>query len=80
MTVQVQSVLRFALPRYIVKVYRNEVIDYTHTPGLYSETEAIVRRNQDKSAQEIALAALKLDRVVCVEVIDWDNNGVLYFK
>lgn len=80
MTIQVQSVLRFPLPRYIVKVYRNEDIDYAHTPGLYTEIEQVVRRNQDGPAKAIAESALEIERVVAVEVIDWDNNGVLYFK
>lgn len=80
MTIQVQSVLRFALPRYIVKVYRNEDVDYVHTPGLYSEVEQVVRLHQERSAKQIADAALALERVVCVEVIDWDSNSILYFK
>jgi len=80
MNMMVQSVYRFALPRYVVKVYRNEDVDYVHKPGLYSEVERVVRQQQEATPKAIAEAALALDRVVCVEVIDWDKNGVLYFK
>lgn len=73
---KVQSVFRIALPRYILRVYKNEESDFEYVFQGYTELEIEAHRNQDLPMMELARKILAMQQVTAVEIIGWENNGV----
>jgi hypothetical protein len=76
----VESMNKVSLPRYTVRVWRQEESDYEHKPGLYSDIEQVARANQWATISELAAKLAELPRVNAVEVLDWDLGGVVVYN
>lgn len=79
MSILVESMSRIVLPKYLIRVWRQENEGYEHTPGLYTDLESVARANETDKPVELARKIIALPRVNAVEVLDWDLGGcVLY--
>lgn len=76
----IESVTRISLPRYTVRVWKEQEDGYEHVPGMYTDIEAVARANQDDSPAELAKKIARLPMVVAVEVLDWDHGGVMFYS
>lgn len=76
----IESVTRISLPRYTVRVWREQEDSYDHTPGLFTDIEAVAQANQDDSPADLARKIAGLPSVVAVEVLDWDHGGVMFYS
>lgn len=75
----IESVTRISLPRYTIRVWRNEPKDYEYQTGGVSELEAFAQKNQDLPMREIAVGLLGFSRVTAVEVLGWSKDGVVLY-
>lgn len=80
MKILVESIMRISLPKYTVRVWRQEEQDYEHKTQGITDVELEARRNQDLSAKELALSLLMMQNVNAVEVLDWDSKGIVYYS
>jgi len=67
---------RITLPNLVVNVVRQEVADFSPSVG-FSEVEMYVLRYQTLPAKELAHQIMQLERVVEVEVVNWDRQGIM---
>lgn len=74
-----ESMTRISLPKYTIRVWRSEDLNFEYTPGLYSDIEQTARANEDDSATVLARKIGSLPGVAAVEVLGWDTNGVVYY-
>lgn len=75
-----ESVIRISLPKYIVRVWRQEEQDYEHMTRGVSDVELEAYRNQDMSAKALALSLLMMPNVNAVEILDWENKGLVCYS
>jgi hypothetical protein len=75
----IESVIRISLPRYTVRVWRDESDDYEHVPGRFSDVESVARANEFDPPSDLAKKIAALPNVVAVEVLDWDHGGVMFY-
>lgn len=80
MSLLVESMTRISLPKYTIRVWRQEDESYQHTPGLYSDIESVARANESDSAVELAKKIVALPRVNAVEVLGWDLGGCVVYR
>ena len=76
----VESMTRISLPKYTIRVWRQEAEDHEHTPGLYSDIESVARANETDKPVELAKKIAALPRVNAVEVLDWDLGGCVVYS
>lgn len=76
----VESMTKVSLPKYTIRVWRQEASDYEHKPGLYSDIEQVARANEGSTPSELAAKLAELPRVNAVEVLDWDLGGVVFYN
>lgn len=72
----VKSIFRIALPKYVVRVYRDEDANFEFSQSGFTPIELAAYKNQDLPLMELARKILEMPNVSSVEVINWDNNGV----
>ena len=75
----IESVIRISLPRYTIRVWRDESDDFTYIPGRFTDIEAMARANEDDPPAVLARKIGGLPDVVAVEVLDWDHGGVMFY-
>jgi hypothetical protein len=80
MKILLESVIRISLPKYIVRVWQQEQQDYEHTTKGIGQVELAAYRHQDLPAKELALNLLAMPNVNAVEVLDWENKGVVCYS
>lgn len=80
MKILVESIARIVLPRYVVRVWRQEEHDYEHKTQGVTDVELEAHRNQEMSAKELALSLLMMPNVNAVEVLDWENKGIVCYS
>lgn len=73
----VERVINFSVPKYRVRVWIREALDYQHAPGGYTEIEIIGYRNQDLPMREFVEKIIEAPGVVSVECLDWSLNGMI---
>lgn len=76
----VESMTKISLPKYVVRVWRDQPQDYEHLPGLYTDLHSVAQANQDASASTLAKSLAALPHVSAVEVLDWDSGGVVVYN
>jgi len=74
-----ESMTRVVTPKYTIRVWRDELLEYEYQPGLYTDIENLARNNEDDSPTMLAKKLAKLPRVTAVEVLGWDFNGIVYY-
>lgn len=75
----IESVTKISLPRYTVRVWREQDDGYEHKPGAFTDIEAMAQMHQDATPAELAKKLSALPSVVAVEVLDWDHGGVMFY-
>jgi hypothetical protein len=80
MKILIESISRIVLPKYVVRVWRQEEQDYEHKTQGVGDVELEAHRNQELPAKELALSLLTMQRVNAVEVLDWENKGVVCYS
>jgi hypothetical protein len=75
----IESVIRISLPRYTIRVWRDEPDDYIHKPGRFTDIESVARANEEDAPATLAKKIAALPDVVAVEVLDWDHGGVMFY-
>lgn len=76
----IESVTRISLPRYTVRVWKDEDDDYEHISGRITDIERVANEHADEPAAELARKIAKLPGVVAVEVLGWDLAGVMFYS
>lgn len=80
MSVLIESMTRISLPRYTVRVWRQQPEDFTYSPGQFSDIESVARANEYDAPSELAKKIAALPNVNAVEVLDWDKGGVVVYN
>ena len=88
MAILIEQMIRVSLPKYTIRVWRQQTEDYQHkTQGVYdhsvqgiTDVEATAHSNQDMPPKELALTLLLLPNVNAVEVLDWERGGVVVYN
>lgn len=70
---------RIVLTSVVCNVVRQESDTFLPSVG-FSEVEMFVLRHQTLPMDELARQIMTLDRVVEVEVVNWDRQGILLKK
>lgn len=76
----VESMTKISLPKYTVRVWRDESDEYQHQPGLFTDLHSLAKEHQDSPAAELAKILAALPKVAAVEVLDWDSGGVVVYN
>lgn len=76
----VESMTKISLPKYSVRVWRDENDSFEHLPGLYTDLHSVAQANQDSPPADLAKKIAALPRVAAVEVLDWDSGGVVVYN
>lgn len=80
MTMLMESMTRIVLPKYTVRVWRSQNIDYEHESKGFSDIEVTAHTYQDESPRSIALKIMALPNIAAVEVLDWNKNGLVAYS
>lgn len=80
MIVLVESITRICLPKYVVRVWRQQAYNYVHVPGQLSDLEEVARSNEEEPPLELARKIGILPGVNAVEVLGWDRGGVVIYN
>jgi len=76
----IESMTKISLPKYTVRVWRDEGDEYEHKPGLFTDLHSMAQANQDNPPAELAKKLAGLPSVAAVEVLDWDSGGVVVYN
>lgn len=76
----IESMTKISLPKYTIRVWRDQDHDYEHKPGLFTDLHSMAQANQDAPAAELAKKLAALPSVAAVEVLDWDSGGVVVYN
>lgn len=80
MSVLIESMTRISLPRYTIRVWRQQPEEFQYNPGLFTDLESVARANEDDAPVELAKKIAALPNVNAVEVLDWDRGGVVVYN
>lgn len=76
----IESMTKISLPKYTIRVWRDETEEFEPLPGLYTDLHSVAQANQDLSPSKLAKKIAELPRVAAVEVLDWDSGGVVVYN
>jgi hypothetical protein len=79
-SILVEQMIRVSLPKYTVRVWRQQTEEYEHATQGISDVEAAAHKNQDLHPKALALSILLLPNVNAVEVLDWERGGVVVYN
>lgn len=77
---KVESKQRIVTPKYTITVWRSEDSDYEHSPRGVSKLDVVANSVDSQPMHKVAETLLTFERVVRVEVLDWDRNGISVTK
>ena len=81
MSILVEQMIKVALPKYTIRVWRQQTEDFEHNPdGKVVDIESIATKNQDLHPKALALSILLLPNVNAVEVVDQQHGGVVVYN
>lgn len=80
MSILVEQMVRIALPKYVIRVWRQQAEDYEHGKDSASDLECKAKENQDLHPKALALSLLLLPNVNAVEVLDWEKGGIVVYN
>lgn len=80
MSILVEQMIRISLPKYTVRVWRQQTEEYEHGNEGVSDVECEAHKNQDLHPKALALSILLLPNVNAVEVLDWDKGGIVVYN
>ena len=77
MKIITNRILNFSTPRYKIRAWIAVADDYKYAYGEMTRVEIIAERDWDIPLEELARKLCQVENVLQVEVLDWDNNGVV---
>lgn len=80
MSVLVESMHRITVPRFVIRVWKQQPPDYKHRQAGITELEVFAHRNQDMPMEDLAAGLLEQEDVNAVEVLGWDGCGVVLYR
>lgn len=80
MSVLIEQMIRVSLPKYNIRVWRQQTEDYEHKTQGVTDVECEAHKNQDLHPKALALSLLLLPNVNAVEVLDWEKGGVVVYN
>lgn len=80
MSVLVESIHRITVPKYVIRVWKQELPNYKHTISGITELELLALKNQDLPAEELAGLILEGEDINAVEVLGWNGSGVVFYR
>jgi hypothetical protein len=80
MSVLIESMHRITVPKYVIRVWKQEAPDYKHKQAGVTELELLAHHNQDLPMEELASVILKLEDINAVEILGWDGCGVVFYQ
>ena len=80
MTVKVESIIRISLPKYTIRVWRFEEDQYEHVTQGVTDVECVAHECQDLHPKALGLKLMLMERVSAVEILDWNQNGIVYYQ
>lgn len=80
MSVLIESMHRITVPKYVIRVWKQELPDYKHVQSGITELELLAHKNQELPLQELASVILESDDINAVEVLGWDGCGVVLYR
>jgi hypothetical protein len=79
-SILVEQMIRVSLPKYTLRVWRQQTEDYDHKTQGITDVELEAHRNQELAPRALALTILALPNVNAVEVLDWDKGGIVVYN
>lgn len=76
----IERMIRLTTPKYTIRIWKNEPLEYEYTPEGVSEFELIALRYEDLSMRELVDKLLEVDGVNAVECLDWNLNGIVAYS
>jgi hypothetical protein len=80
MSVLVESMHRITVPKYVIRVWKQEAPDYKHKQTGITELELMAHKHQDLPLEELAGVILGGEDINAVEVLGWDGCGVVVYR
>lgn len=80
MSILLEQMIRISLPKYTVRVWRQQTEDYEHSTQGITDVECEAHKNQDLAPKALALSILLLPNVNAVEVLDWEKGGIVAYN
>lgn len=80
MSILVEQMIRFSVPKYVIRVWRQQPEDYEHKPEGISDVELTAHSNQDLEPKALALKIIEMPNVNAVEVLNWEQVGVVIYN
>jgi AAA+ superfamily predicted ATPase len=77
--VLIERMIRFTLPKYTIRVWMQESLDYEYSIIGLSNVEIVGHKNQDLSMRELVEKILEVEGVNAVECLDWTLNGIVAY-
>lgn len=76
----IERMTRFTLPKYTMRVWVQESLDYDYTIVGISNVELVAHRHQDLPMRELVEKILEVEGVNAVECLDWTLNGIVAYS
>lgn len=80
MSVLIESMHRITIPKYVIRVWKQEAPDYKHVQSGVTELELLAHDNQDLPMHELADLLLGGEDINAVEVLGWDGCGIVLYR
>lgn len=80
MSVLIESMHRITVPKYVIRVWKQEAPHYKHKQAGVTELELLAHHNQDLPMEELANLILKVEDINAVEILGWDGCGVVFYQ
>lgn len=80
MSVLIESMHRITVPKYVIRVWKQEAPDYKHTQRGITELELLAHNCQDMEMDELAKLILAGDDINAVEILSWDGCGIVLYR
>lgn len=80
MSILIEQMIRVSLPKYTIRVWRQQPNDYEHVTQGITDVEALAHSNQELAPRALALTILAMPNVNAVEVLDWEQGGVVVYN
>lgn len=80
MSILVESITRINLMDKTVRVWRQQNTAFSHKKKINEDLHFFAYKNSGLSVEELANEMLKLPNVNAVEVLDMNNEGVVFYS
>lgn len=77
--VLIERMTRFTLPKYTIRVWTQESLDYQYSVVGLSAVELVAHVHQDLPMRELVEKMLEVEGVNAVECLDWTLNGIVAY-